>query len=593
MKRIAQWTKRSTLDETLTVLKKLALLHTKDGGADGERIASCIARDDFLSLCNFSLSYEATTAWHASNCRQALAFFSKLEPLPLRGIDKREVAKTKWLMAENACKETNYLFWQRSVGLINFSPTVESILHRARLKIASVLGEVPKLADLQLRYGPGATTLMKKGTASTAVKLGQPLACSESLLPFVPLIMEQLPHLVLLNSEPDEISGTLKFNVSVMNDKVTFVRKTAKEYRGISIGSSMNIMVQLAYGDYIATQLLRVGQDITDQARNQNLAQIGSLDGSLATLDLSSASDTIATALVYELLPFDWAYTLDAIRCAKCTLDDVVYTTEKFSSMGNGFTFPLETLIFWALSSSASTDNYASVYGDDIIVSTDSVTAVKQILTHCGFTVNESKSFVTGPFRESCGADYFRGFDIRPCYVKDRIAPMDLFRLHNFYYRRDDLEKAALVKALIHPALIIYGPDGYGDGHLLGDWRPKKHKKSESHGYGGFIFETYSLVSLKDMRSNRPGDRVLPVYTIYRRPTDEIVELNPVSREGFTLAMKLRRAHTAGGHGMATSIEIPERISQVDKSRVKILPYPAVDDLAEYKKISIYTLSAK
>jgi hypothetical protein len=85
--------------------------------------------------------------------------------------------------------------------------------------------------------------------------------------------------------------------------------------------------------------------------------------------------------------------------------------------MGNGFCFPLETLIFASLCA-VSYDELRlkpdfKVYGDDIIVRKSCAARVLELLTICGFKANTDKTFLEGPFRESCGAD-FEGEDVRP-----------------------------------------------------------------------------------------------------------------------------------------------------------------------------------
>jgi hypothetical protein len=92
---------------------------------------------------------------------------------------------------------------------------------------------------------------------------------------------------------------------------------------------------------------------------------------------------------------------------------------EKISSMGNGATFELETAIFWAISSSVAGDSV--VYGDDIIVPTEHAPEVIELLEFCGFKCNPKKTFVSGPFRESCGGHYFQGVDVTPPYFRKRL----------------------------------------------------------------------------------------------------------------------------------------------------------------------------
>jgi hypothetical protein len=164
------------------------------------------------------------------------------------------------------------------------------------------------------------------------------------------------------------------------------------------------------------------GLDLSSQERNRYLAQIGSIKGSFATIDLSNASDTICCELVRFLLPVSWLHALELTRTTSIEYEGSFRNLHRFSSMGNGFTFELETLIFLALSyvsmGKSSRKNIA-VYGDDIIVPTSDYESVCVMLTAVGFVVNKEKSFASGPFRESCGADWFLGKPVRPFYIKE------------------------------------------------------------------------------------------------------------------------------------------------------------------------------
>ena len=107
--------------------------------------------------------------------------------------------------------------------------------------------------------------------------------------------------------------------------------------------------------------------------------------------------------------------------------------------MGNGYTFELETLIFYAAgvvalkrNSLPVTRRNLTVYGDDIIVNDRAVPELYRILSNLGFTVNKAKSFIDGAFRESCGGDFFMGHSVKGFYVKTFTdTPWDYFHLHN------------------------------------------------------------------------------------------------------------------------------------------------------------------
>jgi hypothetical protein len=102
--------------------------------------------------------------------------------------------------------------------------------------------------------------------------------------------------------------------------------------------------------------------------------------------------------------------------------------------MGNGFTFELETLVFYALvKACCSRESLVSVYGDDILFPAPHADRVDELLSFCGFEINLSKSF--GPpslFRESCGGHYFRGDNVKPFYITRLPATIgQIINLHN------------------------------------------------------------------------------------------------------------------------------------------------------------------
>jgi hypothetical protein len=122
---------------------------------------------------------------------------------------------------------------------------------------------------------------------------------------------------------------------------------------------------------------------------------------------------------------------IELCRSPKCVLPSgSVIDLQKVSSMGNGFTFELETLLFWGLTSAIrelvdDKEHRIVVFGDDIIAGTRTASAVMQFFPMFGFTVNRRKSFLDGPFRESCGKHYFNGSDVTPLYVRRPIDTID------------------------------------------------------------------------------------------------------------------------------------------------------------------------
>jgi hypothetical protein len=125
----------------------------------------------------------------------------------------------------------------------------------------------------------------------------------------------------------------------------------------------------------------------------------------LATLDLHNASDSNSLALLRFLFP---AWFVSKVMEARSPMilgrDTQYHVPRKVSSMGNGFTFELMTLVLTAIA--RTLDPTATVFGDDIIIDRGLAPRLIELLTEVGWVVNKSKSFWDGPFRESCGANY-------------------------------------------------------------------------------------------------------------------------------------------------------------------------------------------
>ncbi|DAD50240.1 TPA_asm: RNA-directed RNA polymerase [ssRNA phage Gephyllon.3_17] len=233
--------------------------------------------------------------------------------------------------------------------------------------------------------------------------------------------------------------------VVVEGNTMSFVPKTDEIKRSICVEPSINMMYELALGSFIEDGLRKeFGLDLALQPdKNRELARIGSVTGSFGTIDLESASDSLALSMVRALLPRTFWFWLDYLRSPTTTYKGTSIELHMVSTMGNGFTFPLQTLLFAGVVIATANELGISlsrphrclgnwgVFGDDIIVPTEMYSAVVCNLELLGFRVNSSKSFNQGPFRESCGHDYFRGHNIRGVYVKSLNTVQDRFVLVN------------------------------------------------------------------------------------------------------------------------------------------------------------------
>jgi hypothetical protein len=372
---------------------------------------------DYSDGARFALDYQATKLLSKAN------FLSGL-PSP------REKAIAKFRESEEACRATN----RRVVTIIRGSSPdgINGIFHTAGRLIASVLGEVPYESIIDsCGWGPGVSSSCKGRRTTGYDKFASVPEVTPELLPVAHHVINAWhpwPSVVL--GAVDDLTG-LPLACSVIpnalmatrGNKVAFVPKNSKTDRAIAVEPTINAFLQKGIGSVIRRKLRKHGVDLSDQGRNRALARKGAIDGSLCTIDLESASDTIATELVRKLLPDEWFLLLDRARCKFGRLDDSYFMWEKFSSMGNGFTFELESLLFWALvkavAAEVDSSEPISVYGDDIICDVSIYRRVVEVFAFCGFKVNAKKSFATGPFRESCGEDFFRGLNVRPYFLKE------------------------------------------------------------------------------------------------------------------------------------------------------------------------------
>lgn len=423
---------------------------------------------------------------------------SKYDAHPL-GIDTEKAALEKFWEAEEMCKATNSSFTRPYHGRSPLPGTTRgAVIHTARVKIERLLGSFSwSEIALAARFSNGATARTKRTQGDPSFKFGGSAECSCDV---APVLECYLRNTVLEGKYPEY--RKCNFN------KATTVPKNSKTDRMIAMEPGWNMFFQLGAGAVIRKRLRRVGIDLNDQTRNQELARRGSVDDELSTIDLSMASDTVSIMVVAELLPPEWLEALDRLRSKRGYINGIPHTYEKFSSMGNGFTFELETLIFWALCSSvcdllAIPAPTISVYGDDIIMPSSAAELFMATLTDFGFKPNQKKSFVSGPFRESCGKHYLSGVDVTPFYIRHQIVdvPSLILVLNNLYrWASQNGVMDPRLSEVYHKYVKLLPkfwrenqiPDGYGDGALVGSLVSNRHKKHIPH--SGYCFKVKILI---------------------------------------------------------------------------------------------------
>jgi hypothetical protein len=457
-------------------------------------------------------------------------FLSKYPDFRHKDLNPEKAALESFFKYEEACRATNKRFRELELDPSKWDPLMLSILQKARRKIKHVLGPVDldRISD-NFGWGPGATTAASGNLTSAYIKFSKRLDVTSNTLIMGHCCVNSTPSWVNCQLQTDEfpsIEASLTrdaFNV-VRGNEIVFVPNNAKTPRIIAKEPHVTSYLQKGFGTFIRQRLRNVARiDLKDQSVNQRLALEGSLSGDLCTIDLSGASDTISLELVRFLLPEKWFSMLDQLRSKQGLLKGSWIAYEKFSSMGNAYTFELESLIFWALCKSvleyfggAQTCN---VYGDDIIVPTEHYENVVKIIDFVGFSVNVQKSFSTGVFRESCGKDFFFGADVRPIFLKESVSNVEsLFKLANslrrYSHRRDinhgcDIRlRAAWLHAVSLVPDVFRGfliPEGYGDVGLLVNF-DEACPTLPRNGWGGFIFRGLTRHPVKQgMRDRHAG----------------------------------------------------------------------------------------
>jgi len=237
-----------------------------------------------------------------------------------------------------------------------------------------------------------------------------------------------LNHLV---DEYEKLEGSAE---SRPEARVCLVPKDSRGPRVISCEPAELMYIQqglmkLLY-DTIETHPLTRGYcNFADQTINQSMAREGSLHDNYATIDLSDASDRLSLALVRLVFPANWVRCLEACRSKTTILPDGRRVElNKFAPMGSSCCFPVEALVFWAsayastLTVERNSSDLPYVYGDDIIIKSRYSDAVMVGLESIGLKINRNKSYVVGPFRESCGGDFHNGLNVTPVRVRKHLS---------------------------------------------------------------------------------------------------------------------------------------------------------------------------
>lgn len=294
----------------------------------------------------------------------------------------------------------------------------------------------------EARLGPGANIGANGGDFYTKL-FSSPLTCTDHSMYFwYARYIRGFPEWA--NAENIRLAQYGEARV-VPGNKLSLVPKNDEISRCICTEPTLNTFFQLGLGAHLERRLKeRFAIDLEDQQfKNRDLARLGSITDGLSTIDLSSASDSMSLNMLRWCLPTYLFRSLIKYRCPKTAIKGRgVVDLHMISTMGNGYTFPLQTMLFACAVAacynfrgipldSNTSDTLWGVNGDDIICPRSVTEDVILLLRLLGFSVNSDKTFVEGPFRESCGADFFLGTNIRGVYIKSLSTLQDLYSAIN------------------------------------------------------------------------------------------------------------------------------------------------------------------
>lgn len=256
---------------------------------------------------------------------------------------------------------------------------------------------------------------------------------------------------------PSDFFASHCFSVGERSDKefpsrLARVPKTQKGPRLIASEPTAHQWIQGGIQRWLEDAVYRSPLSASIDFRRQDLSQAmaleASVDGALATVDLSAASDRLSTRLVEYVFQSNHSLldALHASRSRSLLIPKVLHPEghsellllRKFAPMGSACTFPVQTIVFALIAQFAImiTDHdfevdalsirrrssQIRVFGDDIIIPTRAYPILERLLKSLLLRVNVSKSFANGLFRESCGMDAYGGFDVTPAYLRKEYS---------------------------------------------------------------------------------------------------------------------------------------------------------------------------
>lgn len=287
--------------------------------------------------------------------------------------------------------------------------------------------------EIEPRHGPGAVADARTGT-------------DKYLFPHWPRKLDRtFPFEYFAQSREDlHIEEDMFRSIHEPPARLLAVPKTLKAPRLIASQPVSHQYLQGGIMRWLRKNLpshMRLCIDFIDQQKSRDAALVASLDESIATVDLSSASDRLSCWVVERVFRRNPSL-LEALHATRTRwlvnatkIDERFFLIfKKFADQGAAITFPVQSIVYACIAIASilyekggkithktvySSARRIRVYGDDIIMPSLAVKSLTLLLAHLELKVNMRKTHVKGSFRESCGVDAYAGHIVSPVYLRD------------------------------------------------------------------------------------------------------------------------------------------------------------------------------
>lgn len=370
---------------------------------------------DGYSLSAFSEGHMSFEEYFVRN------LFKKVSNVEVPGVDPELNTLLKFNnFLDN--QERDYMRVTALLGQIDDSTSIGRVLLRTRSMFSEIFGGFNEF-HLRPRFTSGSTLLLSKTEGTSPFSRFKASEGSEYLRGvFARRRQEGIYRFSLTDQAFPQSRGDDSFYVQIM-----MVPKEWSVLRIIGTAPTSVLACQAGLGDWMTMRAkTRLGIDITTaQYKHKHIARMASLvDSYLMTADQSEASDRILKVLIEWLMPKDLFEYMDDITPSTIRMPDGTSRhTHMMAPAGNGYIFPLQTILFYTLAyctcREVGVKPEIHSYGDDLIAPAAIYTQLHKLFEVLSLKMNPNKTFRDGPARESCGGDYVLGSDVRPLYVKN------------------------------------------------------------------------------------------------------------------------------------------------------------------------------